>query len=110
MYVMAIGFGILALTTWQWFGAVAGLALLIGLLSEALSVLVSRGWMKFGKAIGMVVSPVMLGVLYYLVLTPLALAQRLLANKDPLHLKRTAGSNFKPVEQPVTQSSFEKMW
>jgi len=47
----------------------------------------NRLWMKFGLLLGRIVSPVVIGILYYLVITPFGVAMRL-AGKDPLRLKR----------------------
>ncbi len=44
-------------------------------------------WTRFGLLLGRIVSPIALGVLFYLVIAPLGLFIRL-AGKDPLRLKR----------------------
>jgi hypothetical protein len=46
----------------------------------------NRLWMKFGLLLAKIVSPIALGVLFYLVFTPIGLLMRL-AGKDPLRLK-----------------------
>lgn len=51
----------------------------------------NRVWTKFGLLLGAVVSPIVLGGLYYAVLTPLGLARRL-SGRDPLRLKRDAAA------------------
>jgi hypothetical protein len=51
----------------------------------------NRAWTKLGLALGRIVSPVAMGVLYFLVITPFGVAMRL-AGKDPLRLKREAGA------------------
>jgi hypothetical protein len=44
-------------------------------------------WFRFGLGLGKVVTPVVMGILFYLTITPLALLMRALG-KDPLRLKR----------------------
>ncbi|HSD60627.1 MAG TPA: SxtJ family membrane protein [Burkholderiales bacterium] len=47
----------------------------------------NRLWTRFGLLLGRIVSPVVIGILYYLVITPFGVVMRL-AGKDPLRLKR----------------------
>jgi hypothetical protein len=47
----------------------------------------NRLWMKFGLLLGKIVSPIALGILFYLVFMPIGVLMRVLG-KDPLKLKR----------------------
>ena len=46
----------------------------------------NRAWFKFGFLLGLVVNPLILGVVFFLVITPMGVFRRLLG-KDSLHLK-----------------------
>lgn len=46
----------------------------------------NRLWMKFGLLLAKIVSPIALGILFYLVFTPIGLLMRL-SGKDPMRLK-----------------------
>ena len=46
----------------------------------------NRAWFKFGLLLGQVVNPLILGVVFFLVITPIAVIRRLLG-KDSLRLK-----------------------
>ena len=46
----------------------------------------NRAWFKFGLLLGLVVNPLILGVVFFLVITPMAVFRRLWG-KDSLHLK-----------------------
>ena len=46
----------------------------------------NRSWAKFGLLLGQVFNPLLLGVVFFLVVTPIAVVLRLLG-KDLLHLK-----------------------
>ena len=46
----------------------------------------NRAWTKFGLLLGQVFNPILLGVVFFLVVTPIAVILRLLG-KDSLHLK-----------------------
>ena len=46
----------------------------------------NQAWAKFGLLLGQVFNPILLGVVFFLVVTPIAVVLRLLG-KDSLHLK-----------------------
>ncbi len=46
----------------------------------------NRAWFKFGLLLGQAVNPVILGLVFFLVVTPIGIVRRLLC-KDSLHLK-----------------------
>ena len=47
----------------------------------------NRLWTRFGLLLHKIVSPLVLGIMFYLVITPMGLVMRLLG-KDPLRLRR----------------------
>lgn len=69
-----------------WALAVASVFALVAVLKPVLLARLNRLWTKLGILLGKVVSPIALGILFYGVLTPVALIMRL-ARKDPLRLK-----------------------
>jgi len=91
--VFAVVFAIVALwpllskepVRW-WSAAVAAAFLVVALVRPALLAGLNRQWLKLGLLLGKIVSPIALGVLFYLVITPLGLMLRI-AGKDPLRLK-----------------------
>ena len=44
---------------------------------------VRRAWMKFGEAIGYVTTPIIMAILYYVVVTPIAMVRRLAKQGTP---------------------------
>lgn len=46
-----------------------------------------KGWLYFGETLGRFVSPIVLGVIFFGLITPLAIALRLFG-RDELHLRR----------------------
>jgi hypothetical protein len=70
-----------------WAIAVAGAFGLAAIALPSVLALPNRLWLKFGLLLGKVVSPIALGVLFYLVFLPIGILMRL-AGKDPLRLKR----------------------
>ena len=69
-----------------WSIGVAIVFTLVALVKPALLAGLNRLWMKLGILLGKVVSPIALGILFYVVITPIGVMIRL-AGKDPLRLK-----------------------
>lgn len=53
----------------------------------------NKAWMKLGELMGKVVSPLVLGVIFFVLLTPVGLIGRLLG-RDELRLKRTNSESY----------------
>jgi len=62
-----------------------------------------RAWIRFGELLGRIVSPIVLGVLFFGLLTPIARISRL-AGRDELHLRaRDTGTYWRnrPPSEPL---------
>ena len=75
--------------------------LAFGIIAPARLSALNRFWLKIGAAIAAVVNPVILAILFFLVVTPMAFVMRL-AGKRPLRLApdRTAASYWIMREPP----------
>jgi hypothetical protein len=69
-----------------WAIAAAGVLALIALLRPVVLATPNRLWTQLGVLLGKVASPIALGILFYAVLTPVALVVRV-TGQDPLRLK-----------------------
>lgn len=95
--VFAIVFSIIAL--WPvvfgsgglrvWAAVVAAGFALVAWVKPVLLAGMNRLWLKFGLLLGKIVSPIALGILFFLVITPIGWLMRL-TGKDPLRLKHDA--------------------
>jgi large-conductance mechanosensitive channel len=65
--------------------AVGAMLLLLGIFAPSRLSVLNRIWLKLGAVIGKVVNPIVLALLFFLVVTPMALLMRI-AGKRPLHL------------------------
>lgn len=54
-----------------------------------------QGWMRFGLVLSRITTPIVLGILYFLVITPTGLVMRLLGRRPLLH-RPTADGYWKP--------------
>jgi hypothetical protein len=67
--------------------------LFLGLINSNLLNPLNRLWFKFGLLIGKIISPIVMGLIFFLVVTPIGVFMRLL-NKDLLNLKMSKNSTY----------------
>jgi len=94
------------------FLAAAALLLAVGLFVKPAGALIARAWLKFGGALGAVNSRIILGAIFYLFLTPIALLARL-TRGDFLHLKKREGANrsyWHARNHTYTAEDIGKLW
>ena len=77
-------------------GALGGALLVAGLLVPGRLSGVHRSWMALAHAISKVTAPIMVGAIYFLVLTPIGLLMRL-AGRDPLRHRERDGGFWMPA-------------
>ena len=67
--------------------------LLLGVINSNLLYPLNKLWFKFGIILGKIVSPFVMGVIFFLVVTPIGLIMRLLG-KDLLNLKYNGNKSY----------------
>ena len=60
--------------------------LTLGLLNSSLLTPLNKIWLKFGLFLGKIISPIVMGVIFFFVVTPIGLLMRIF-KKDLLNLK-----------------------
>ena len=60
--------------------------LVLGLLNSKLLTPLKKTWIKFGEILGLVIAPIVMGLVYFVVLTPISLVVKMFG-KDLLGLK-----------------------
>ncbi|MEY4468214.1 MAG: hypothetical protein RIR21_2007 [Pseudomonadota bacterium] len=60
---------------------------LIAISAPGLLTMVNKSWIKLGDLIGKVVSPLVLGIIFFFLITPIAVISRLFG-RDELHIKK----------------------
>lgn len=60
--------------------------LLISLIKPSLLIIFNKAWMKFGFFLGKIINPLVMGFIYFIILTPLATTLRLFG-RDELKIK-----------------------
>ena len=69
-----------------WSLIIAIIFLVLGLINSKILTPLNKLWFKFGILLGRMVSPIIMGIIFFLVVTPIALIMRIIG-KDLLNLK-----------------------
>ena len=83
---------------------------ILGMLSSFIAVKIQDFWMGLSTVLSRIIPPILLSVIFFIILFPVALLSRLFGDKDPLQLKKTDKSLFKTVDKPFSKDTFEKTW
>jgi hypothetical protein len=84
---------------------------LIGMFSKYLTARISRAWWKLSELMGAVTSRVILAIVFFVFLVPIALLSRMSSKKDNLQLKRTTGDSYYTVRNHVFEAKdLENGW
>ena len=76
-----------------WALFVSILFLLLGIINSKVLTPLNKIWFKFGILLGKIVSPVVLAIIFFLVVTPTGLIMRMLG-KDLLNLKKNKNKTY----------------
>ncbi len=95
--------------SWKGWLVLSFLLGLIGVFSPWLSEKIHWLWMKLADLLGMVVPKIVLTIVFYGVLLPLALLSRLV-RRDPLMLSEKYDSYFIDLHHEVKKEDFTKIW
>ena len=69
------------------------LFLILGLLKSKILTPLNKLWFKFGIFLGKVISPLVMGIIFFLVITPIGILMRLM-RKDLLNLKFNSSNSY----------------
>ena len=69
-----------------WSFSISIIFLVLGLINSKILTPLNKLWFKFGLLLGKIVSPVIMGIIFFLVVTPTAIIMRIIG-KDLLNLK-----------------------
>ncbi len=111
--VLVITVGMLivfALTQWKWAFNAAVIIGLLGLISSFLAKQIDFLWMKLAWVLSLIVPNIILSIIFYFLLTPIAFLSRLFGKKNLLNLKNNTDSLFKDYNKDFDKPSFEKPW
>jgi len=109
--VVAAYFYYSANVSWAYvFIAAALMFLLVTLVKSDALFPLNKAWMRFGLLLGMIVSPIVLGIVFFGLFTPIALLMRL-SGRDELRLKFTKkASHWVSRLEPFKSESFKRQF
>lgn len=88
---------------WPW--VLAGILSFLGLVSPAAVRPIYQTWMRFGLLLSKITTPVIMGLVFFLVITPMGLIRRLVA-RDPMARKFNDKASYRV---PSSKSPGENM-
>ena len=81
----------------------------IGIFVPILARFIAITWFKLADALNFIFSKIILGLVYFVVLVPLAIIYKL-TGKDKLNLKKLDGSNWVARNKKYSISDIENIW
>lgn len=94
----------------QGFLYAAGIIGLLGLLSSAFAGLVSKVWLKFAEILGRINGSILLSIIFFLVLTPIAFLMRIFSGDSALNLKKPKKTTFAERNHKYTADDLKNIW
>ena len=76
-----------------WSLLIAIIFLILGLLNSKLLTPINKVWFKFGLILGRIVSPIVMGIIFFAVVTPISFIMRIFG-KDVLNLKYNKNQSY----------------
>ena len=76
-----------------WSVLISLLFLILGIINSKILTPLNKVWFKFGIFLGKIISPIVMGLIFFLVVTPIAFLMRIL-NKDLLNLKFSKNNSY----------------
>ena len=84
----------------RWSLVISIIFLILGLINSKILTPLNRLWFKFGIFLGRIISPIIMALIFFLVVTPIGLIMRLL-RKDLLNLKYNKKINLIGLKKKV---------
>jgi len=82
---------------------------LTGLLIKPLARIIAYGWFKLAEALSFIVSKILLGSIFFVILFPLSLFYRM-ANRDKLRIKHPGESTWTRRDHLYEGKDLEEIW
>ncbi|MBC8295842.1 MAG: hypothetical protein H8E55_08630 [Pelagibacterales bacterium] len=76
-----------------WSIILSSIFLILGLLNSKLLTPLNKVWFRFGIALGSIMAPIVMGLIFFMVVTPISLLMKLF-NKDVLNLKKNNNKSY----------------
>ncbi|MDC0352586.1 SxtJ family membrane protein [Candidatus Pelagibacter sp.] len=91
-----------------WSVLISLLFLILGIINSKILTPLNKAWFKFGIFLGKIISPIVMGIIFFLVVTPIAFLMRII-KKDLLNLKYNKNSSYW-IEKTDPKSSMKNQF
>ena len=91
-----------------WTLIISFIFLILGLLNSSVLTPLNLLWFKFGILLGKLISPIIMGLVFFLVVTPIGLIMRLF-KKDLLKLKKNNSKSYW-IERSINNSNMKNQF
>jgi len=91
-----------------WSVLISLLFLILGIINSKILTPLNKVWFKFGIFLGKIISPIVMGLIFFLVVTPIAFLMRML-KKDLLNLKFNKNNSYW-IEKTDPKSSMKNQF
>ena len=109
--IIVIGMTVVHLiTTFNWALYTALIVGVLGAFSEYMAGIINNVWLKIGMVLSYIVPNIILSIIFYVFLTPIAILSRIFGEKNPLNIKDPQTSIFKVRNMDYTPETFETPW
>ncbi|MBI3519109.1 MAG: hypothetical protein HY062_07095 [Bacteroidetes bacterium] len=92
-----------------YFLVIAGILVITSILYNPAVIFIHKYWMKLALTSSRLMQPVIFSIVFFVILTPLALLQRLFA-KNAIQLKNNSATTFVEVKKKFNSNHFENPW
>ena len=82
----------------------------IGVLSNKSSVIIEKIWFKVSYILSQIIPNILLSLIFFLLLTPIALLSKLFKSKTDFNSKNNQNTTFKTQNKSFVKESFERAW
>ena len=76
-----------------WSAILSLIFLILGLLKSSILSPLNKLWFKFGLLLGSIISPIVMGIVFFIVITPISLIMKILG-KDLLNLNKNKNNTY----------------
>ncbi len=91
-----------------WSAIISLIFLVLGSLNSKILAPLNKLWFKFGIFLGKIISPLIMGMIFFLIVTPIGLVMRIFG-KDLLRLKKD-NSNTYWINRPNSESNLKNQF
>lgn len=92
-----------------YFLVIAGILFSTSILYNPAVIFIHKYWMKLAAILSKFMQPIILSAVFFIILTPLAILQKLFA-KNSIQLKNNSATTFVEVKKKFSSNHFENPW